>query len=37
MSRQALLSHAATGAIAAFAGCLVTYLAVTGPNYFAPA
>jgi quercetin dioxygenase-like cupin family protein len=37
MSRRALLSHAATAAIAAFAGCLVTYLAVTGPNYLAPA
>ena len=36
MSRQALLSHAATGAIAAFAGCLVTYLATSGPNYLAP-
>ena len=37
MSRRALLSHAATAAIAAFAGCLVTYLAVTGPDYLAPA
>ena len=38
MSRsQALLSHAATGAIAALAGGLITYLAVPGPSYLAPA
>lgn len=37
MSRQAFFAHAATGAAAACAGSLITYLAISGPGYLAPA